>query len=61
MKNKLQSIRNPLRLSCLWIPTGIPTGNLKQPLACVWVEARVARAASTTPAGSEVGGLCLCA
>lgn len=57
MKNNLHLIRKTLRLSCTWIPTG----NLKRPLACVWVEAGAPRAASTATADSEAGGLCLCA
>ena len=57
MKNNLHLIRKPLRLSCLWIPTG----NLKRPLACFWVEAGAPRAGSAASADSEAGGLCLCA
>jgi hypothetical protein len=57
MKNKLQLIRKPLGLSCLWIPTG----DAKRPLACVWMKAGAARAAATAAADSEAGELCLCA
>jgi hypothetical protein len=57
MKNQLYMVRKAVRLSCVWTPTG----DAKRPLACVWVEAGAPCAASAASAGSEAGGLRLCA
>ncbi|MGA3009171.1 MAG: hypothetical protein ABSD72_02805 [Terracidiphilus sp.] len=57
MKNQLYMVNKPVRLMCIWAPTG----DVKKPLACVWVEAAVPRAASALPADSDARGLRLCA
>jgi hypothetical protein len=36
MKSKLILIQSTVRLTCVWVPTG----DLKKPLACVWVRAQ---------------------
>jgi hypothetical protein len=57
VKNQLYMISKPVRLTCLWAPTG----DVKKPLACAWVEAGAPCAASAAPADSEAGGVRLCA
>jgi hypothetical protein len=59
MNNKLLSIRKPGRVTCAWVPTG----DIRMPLACVWVEAETPRTASTRSSSSndEFGGQRLCA
>jgi hypothetical protein len=59
MNNKLLTIRKTGRLTCVWVPTG----NIRTPLACVWVEADTFHAASAAPSSSndEPGGMRLCA
>jgi hypothetical protein len=57
MKNKLHLVQKIVRLTRTWVPTG----DAKNPLACVWVEAGTQRAVSAAPAGTEAGRLHLCA
>jgi hypothetical protein len=59
MNSKLLTIRQTGRLTCVWVPTG----NIRIPLECVWVEADTAHTTSTAPSSSddEPGGLRLCA
>jgi hypothetical protein len=61
MKNKLILIRNTVRLTCVWVPTG----DKNRPLACVWVETKTSqaanRASSAEEAGHEFGKVHLCA
>jgi hypothetical protein len=59
MNNKLLTIRKTGRLTRVWVPTG----NIRTPLACVWVEADTFHPASAVPASSndESGGMLLCA
>jgi hypothetical protein len=57
MKNKLVLIRNTVRLNCVWVPTG----DVKKPLACVWVKAQKQQADSNAGAQDETVGVHLCA
>ncbi len=61
MKNKLVLIRNTVRLTCVWVPTG----DVKKPLACVWVETQASQALNHAvledEAGSEPVRIHLCA
>jgi len=43
MKNKLILMRNSVRLTCIWVPTG----DVTRPLACKWVTERSAEADSS--------------
>jgi hypothetical protein len=59
MNNKILTIPNAGRMTCVWIPTG----DAKMPLARVWVKADAPQPASVAPSYSndETGGLGLCA
>ena len=57
MKNKLIVIQNSSNLTCLWIPTG----NSRNPLACVWVETRQQKAGSNACAAINEGRMPQCA
>jgi hypothetical protein len=57
MKNKLHLVPKTVRLTCTWVRTG----DVKNPLTCVWVEMAAPRAVSTASADSEAGRLHLCA
>jgi hypothetical protein len=59
MNNKLLTIRKTTRVTCAWVPTG----DIRTPLACVWVEAETPRTASARSSASndEFGGKRLCA
>jgi hypothetical protein len=43
MKNKLILIQSSVRLTCVWVATG----DLKKPLACVWVKGQKAHVGSS--------------
>jgi hypothetical protein len=47
----LSSIRNPVRLTCTWVPTG----NARKPLACIWKDAS-ASFGRTDPSSPQEGG-----
>jgi hypothetical protein len=55
--NKLHLVRNPVFLTCNWVPTGNP----KMPLACVWMELRTSQAVSTASSADGTGRMHLCA
>jgi hypothetical protein len=59
MNNKLLTIRKAGRLICVWVPTG----KIRTPLACVWVEADTVHTTSAAPSSSNdaPGGMLLCA
>jgi hypothetical protein len=59
MNNKLLTIRETGRLTRVWVPTG----NIRTPLACVWVEADTIHSASAAPSSSndKPWGMRLCA
>jgi hypothetical protein len=59
MNNKLLAIRKTGRMTRVWVPTG----NIRTPLACVWVEADTFHTDSAAPSSSndEPGGMRLCA
>lgn len=65
MMNQIYLIRKTQRLSCIWVPTG----DIKRPLACVWLETKVETKAqqavrteySTDEAEQETGRMHLCA
>ncbi|HEY4051877.1 MAG TPA: hypothetical protein VGM27_33905 [Acidobacteriaceae bacterium] len=59
MNNKLLTIRKTDRLTCAWVPTG----DVRTPLKCVWVEAETSRTASAPPSSSNDGprGMSWCA
>lgn len=57
MMNKLYLIRQPVRLTCTWVPTGNP----RMPLACVWTAAKVQTAIETASSADETGRMRLCA
>jgi len=52
----LSSIRNPVRLTYTWVPTG----NARKPLACIWKDAS-ASFGRTDPSSPQEGGIGLCA
>jgi hypothetical protein len=58
MFNNILILQMPVRLTCAWVPTG----NLRNPLACIWAEATTRGAfkeASSSKANS--GRMPLCA
>jgi hypothetical protein len=61
MQNKLILIRNTVRLTCVWVPTG----DSNRPLACVWVRTKAPQPVNHAPykdeAGPESGMVHLCA
>jgi hypothetical protein len=57
MKNKLHLAQKNIRLTCAWVATG----DVKKPLACVWVAAPAPRADFAQPPGSPASRLFLCA
>jgi hypothetical protein len=59
MNNIFPTIRKTGRITCAWVPTSNP----KAPLACVWMEAELSCASSTTdtPTNSALQGMRLCA
>jgi hypothetical protein len=59
MNNKLLAIRKAHRMTGVWVPTG----DIRTPLACVWVEADTFHPASAAPSSSndEPEGVRLCA
>ena len=67
MFNSVLTLKKAGRLTCAWLPTGDP----RQPLACVWTVARQFRPASAaqsdvanlgqSPARNQAGRACLCA
>jgi hypothetical protein len=59
MNNKLLTIRKTCPLTRVWVPTG----NIRTPLACLWLEADIFRPDSAVPSSSddEPGGMLLCA
>lgn len=59
MKNLLFPIRNAGHLTCIWVPTGNP----KNPLACVWTNCASSHTTATVQSSpsDEVGRMPLCA
>ena len=61
MMNQIYLIRKTQRLSCIWVPTG----DIKRPLACVWLETKAQQAVRTEysadEAEQETGRMHLCA
>jgi hypothetical protein len=59
MNNKLLTIRKAARVTCAWVPTG----DIRTPLACVWVDADASpnTPTATFAANDESGGDRLCA
>ena len=59
MNNKLLTIRKIEGLTCAWVPTG----DIRTPLACVWVEADASpkTSAATLAANDASRGHRLCA
>ena len=57
MSNNVLTLKKTGRLTCAWLPTGDP----RQPLACVWTadSRNVAKAASSTKTDS--GRMLVCA
>jgi hypothetical protein len=49
MNNKPLTIRKAGRLTCVWVPTG----DIRTPLACVWVKADTFHPASAAPSSSN--------
>jgi hypothetical protein len=49
MNNKLLTIRQTGRITCVWVPAG----NIRNPLACVWVEADTFHTASAALSSSN--------
>lgn len=54
---KLLLIQNTVRLTCVWVPTG----DLRNPLACVWVRTPAAKAGSCVRIPDESGRVHQCA
>jgi hypothetical protein len=50
MQNKLVLIRNTVRLTCVWVPTG----DSNRPLTCVWVETKAPQAVNHASYEDEV-------
>jgi hypothetical protein len=57
MQKKLILIRNSVRLTCVWVSTG----DVKKPLACVWVKTQMAQTNSSGCNLDESGRAHLCA
>jgi hypothetical protein len=57
MKNNLIVIQNSSNLTCLWVPTG----NSRNPLACVWVEERQPKAGTNVCVSIDEGRMHRCA
>jgi hypothetical protein len=54
---KLILIRNTVRLTCVWVATG----DVKNPLACVWVKAQKQQADASAARQDETAKVHLCA
>jgi hypothetical protein len=59
MNNKLLTIRKTAGVTCAWVPTG----DIRTPLSCVWVDAAASpkTSAATFAADDASGGHRLCA
>jgi hypothetical protein len=58
MTNKILTLQSVGRLTCAWVPTGNP----RNPLACVWAETAARKSANAAPSSNANSGrMQLCA
>jgi hypothetical protein len=58
MYNNILILQNPHQLTCVWVPTG----DLRTPLACMWVEANAqSNFKEASSSNDESRGMRLCA
>jgi hypothetical protein len=52
MTNRILTLQKAGRLTCAWVPTGNP----RNPLACVWAETAVRVSAKAAPSSNDNSG-----